>query len=96
MEAKHLLNNDRKIWLISGWLFGLIVLAVGILNMLLVHPVPGIAYLFLSLLYFPPANDFLRKRFRISIPLIVKFMLGVALFLFTLGVSDLGDMIDKL
>ncbi|MBK6265270.1 hypothetical protein JKA74_09480 [Marivirga sp. S37H4] len=79
---------------ISGWVFGLAVLTVGLLNMFLIHLVPGIVYLLLSLSYFPPANVFLRKKFGFSIPLAVKFILAIIIIMFTLGVSDLGDMID--
>ena len=77
-----------------GWLFGIVVLAVGIANLVLVHPVPGFAYILVSLLYFPPASTALGRRFGFSIPAIVKVLLGVGLVMFTLGVSDLGDMID--
>ena len=62
--------------------------------MFLVHPVPGLVYLLLSLVYFPPSNAILKERFGFSIPLVFKIIFGVSLFMFTLGVSDLGDMID--
>jgi hypothetical protein len=81
--------------LFSGFL-GLLVFAIGISNLLLVHPVPGMIFLFLSLLYFPPANTFFLKRFGLSIPLAVKFVLGLIIIWFTLGVSDLGEMVDDL
>lgn len=96
MDNKILMRNRPTLWSISGWLFGLLVLAVGVLNIVLVHPVPGIVYLLLSMVYFPPANALLQKQLGFSIPLAVKIILGIVLFLFTLGVSDLGDMIDKL
>ena len=70
------------------------VVAIGLLNLFLVHPVPGIVYLLLSILYFPPANDLLRERFGFSIPPVVKIILGIFIIWFTLGISDLGDMID--
>lgn len=79
---------------VISWVFGTAVFAVGVLNMILVHPIPGIVYLLLSFVYFPAANALLRKRFGFPIPLIVKISLGIALILFTLGVSDLGDMMD--
>lgn len=81
---------------VLSWLFGLAVFATGILNMILVHMVPGIVYLLLALIYFPPLNEILRARFGFTIPLLVKVILGIILIIFTLGVSDLGDMIDKL
>lgn len=79
-----------------GWFFGLVIAIVGVLNLVLVHPVPGIVYLLLSLVYFPPANVYLKRHLGFSIPVAIKIMLAVVLFMFTLGVSDLGDMIDKL
>ncbi|MBF8965549.1 hypothetical protein I0P70_20025 [Pontibacter sp. FD36] len=79
-----------------GWFFGSVVAVVGILNLVLVHPVPGIAYLLLSLVYFPPANVYLKRHLGLSIPVVLKVVLAIVLFMFTLGVSDLGDMIDKL
>ena len=96
MENKILMRNKPNAWSISGWIFGIVVLTIGVLNIFLVHPVPGVVYLLLSLIYFPPANAIFRKRLGFSIPLVVKLVLGVVLFMFTLGVSDLGDMIDKL
>lgn len=86
-------DNLRTIPII-GWLFAIIVFAIGLLNVLLVHPVPGAAFLLLSFVYWPPVNNMMRKRFGFSIPLIVKIILGIVIIWFTLGVSDLGDMID--
>ncbi|WP_240773455.1 hypothetical protein [Pontibacter sp. SGAir0037] len=80
---------------IISWLFGITVIAIGIPNLIFVHPVPGIIYLLLSFLFLPPANSLLKKRFGFSIPSIVKIILGVIIIMFTLGVSDLGDMLDK-
>jgi len=77
-----------------SWIFGIVVFTIGLLNLFLVHPVPGIVFLLLSFIYYPPVNDFLRKSFGFSIPLVVKIIQGVVIIWFTLGVSDLGDMID--
>ena len=81
---------------IIGWVFGIIVFAIGVANLFLVHPVPGIVYLFLSLIYFPPANAFLKEKTGFYIPKVVKIILGIIIIQFTLGVSDLGDIIDDL
>lgn len=86
-------DNVRTSPLIN-WLFGLPVFAIGVLNLLFVHPVPGMVGLLLSLVYFPPANALLRQRTGFSIPPAVKIILGIIVIWFTLGVSDLGDMID--
>lgn len=79
-----------------SWIFGTIVFVIGVLNLFLVHPVPGVVYLLLSLLYFPPTNALLKKMVGFPIPAVVKIILGIVIIMFTLGVSDLGDMIDKL
>ncbi len=77
-----------------SWIIGTTVFAIGVLNMFLVHPVPGVIYLLLSFVYFPPANAILKKKFGFSIPLLLKIILGIVIIMFTLGVSDLGDVID--
>ncbi len=71
------------------------VILTGVLNLLWVHPVPGIGYLLLSFLYFPPANELLKRKTGISVPPLIKIILGIIMVMFTLGVSDLGDIIDK-
>ncbi|HEY0769034.1 MAG TPA: hypothetical protein VGD31_01780 [Sphingobacteriaceae bacterium] len=83
----------RKSQIIS-WLFGIVVLTIGVLNLFLVHPVPGVVYLLLSFVYFPPANAAFKKWVGFSIPPVLKIILGIFIVWFTLGVSDLGDMID--
>ena len=75
-------------------IFGLAVFAIGVLNLVLVHRVPGVAGLLLSLAYLPPARAALRQRFGISVPLAARILLGLAVVWFTLGVSDLGDLVD--
>lgn len=77
-----------------SWILGLIVFTIGILNLVLIHPVPGIIGLLLSLLFFPPVNELLMKRFGFVIPFAVKIVLALVIFWFTLGISDLGDVID--
>jgi hypothetical protein len=79
---------------IISWIFGTIVFAVGVLNILLVHPVPGLVYLLLSTVYFPITNALIKKHVGFSIPVVVKIILGIIIIMFTLGVSDLGDMFD--
>ncbi len=77
-----------------SWVLGIVVFTIGAANLLLIHPVPGIVGLALSLLFFPPVNNFFKEKFGFQIPLAVKIILGLAIIWFTLGVSDLGDMID--
>ncbi|KAA9327737.1 hypothetical protein F0P96_17130 [Hymenobacter busanensis] len=78
-----------------GWVYGTTVVVIGVLNLVLVHPVPGIAYLVVSLIYLPPTAAILKKKIGFAIPRILKIIVGILVIQFTLGVSDLGDMIDK-
>ena len=77
-----------------SWIFGAIILVLGLLNLFLIHPVPGIAFLVFSLIFFPPIDDLLLKKFGFSTPFAGKVVLFTLLIWFTLGISDLGDMID--
>lgn len=90
------MTHKIEITTIIGWLFALIVMAFGLANLMWVHPVPGILYLIIALLYIPQTNILIKKNFGFAIPAAVKVILGIVIIMFTLGVSDLGDMIDKL
>ena len=90
------MDNQSNAGKIFSGIFAIVLFVIGVLNVFLVHPVPGMIYFLLSIIYLPPANAILRKRFDFSIPPVVKIGLGIVIIMFTLGVSDLGDMIDKL
>ena len=77
----------------AGILFGIILIVIGILNIILIHVVPGVGYLLISMIYFPFSNDFLKRKTGHVIPGILKILLAIVLFFFTLGVSDLGDLL---
>ena len=77
---------------LSGWLFGLLLVTLGILNLLLVHPVPGLIYLFLALIFLPPISRAFEKHFRLYIPVALKIILGILILWFTLGISDLAEI----
>lgn len=79
---------------VIGWVFGLFFFAIGVLNVLLVHPVPGAFYLLLSLAYLPPADALVRKRFGFSIPLAAKVILGLVVLWGTLAMSELVERFD--
>ena len=90
------MDKTLNIGNVFSGIFAAVLFVIGVLNIFLVHPVPGIVYILLSFLYLPQTNPLLKKKLGFSIPAIVKIILGIALIMFTLGVSDLGDMIDKL
>ncbi|MDD5751579.1 MAG: hypothetical protein PHS73_03620 [Candidatus Peribacteraceae bacterium] len=77
---------------IVGWIFGVVFLLIGVLNALLVHPVPGVFYVLLSFVYLPPASVFLKKQLHLSIPLVVQIIVGFVIMWGTLAVGDLAEM----
>ena len=86
------MQNTSNFYLIAGWLFGLLIFTIGILNLFLIHPVPGLAYIILSMIFLPPVNSFLLANFGFKVPWFLKIILGIVILWFTLGVSDLADM----
>lgn len=83
----HMINPTVRA--ITGWFFGILFLVIGVLNLIYVHPVPGIVYILLSLAYLPPVA----KKLGFSIPFIAKVIVGLVVLWWTLGVSDLADML---
>lgn len=89
MKAHGMTHNPAQV------VFGSVGAAVGILNLVLIHSVPGVACLLLPLVYFPPATAYLKQRFGLPVPVVVQGIVAFVLFLFTLGVSGPGDLLDK-
>ena len=83
MESKsNFINATSNTRNLIGWIFCIVLWVVGLLNLFLVHPVPAIIYFLLSLVYFPPANDLIKKRSGLSIPLVFKFILAIFIIMF--------------
>lgn len=86
------MKNNAIALQVSSWIFAAVLLTLGLLNLALVHPVPGIAYLLLSCLYLPPVSSFLTKKTGFPVPPAVKIILGIVIIWFTLGISDLAEI----
>lgn len=86
------MNKKSNILNIISWIFGIVFFVVGVLNVILVHFVPGMLYLLISVIYLPPTNTILGKRFDLSIPNVVKIILGIVVLWGTLAVGDLAEM----
>lgn len=85
------MKNESLTLNIISWIFGLIIMSLGILNLIYIHPVPGLVYLLLSLLFFPPLNSQLKKLSGFAIPFAVRILLFLVICWFTMGISDLGE-----
>ena len=77
---------------IISWIFGLLLLIIGIMNLFMVHPLPGIIYIIFSIMFFPPTNNFLKKTMNFTIPFKIKLITFILFMWFTLGVGDLAEM----
>ena len=78
---------------IISLIFATIFLVIGILNLFLVHPVPGIFYIVLSFIYTTSFNLIIKKRFGFAIPIFVKIILGLVILWATLAVGDLAEIL---
>ena len=84
---------------IISWLFGIAVLAAGVINIFWGNDTGfGIFLALLSLVYFLPVNEIFRKLFGLSIPklLLLKILLGIFIIWAALGVGELFDKIEMM
>ena len=82
---------------IISWLFGIVVVAIGLVNLFWGNdPGFGVFLLLLSLVYFLPVNAILRKLTGFTIPKlgIVKIVLGIFILWASLGVGELFDKVE--
>lgn len=85
-------SSINELLIIISFILGIIFVIVGVLNLFLVHPVPGIFYLIFSLIYFPQVNKVIKKKTGFEIPNKIKFPLGFIVLWGTLAVGDLADI----
>ncbi len=92
MSGTASLQSESVLSRTVDWTFGLLFVVVGLLNLFLVHPVPGVFYLLLSILYYHRTHQFTRCKFGVTIPLAVRIVIGLVVLWGTLAVTDLADM----
>ena len=91
------MNNNSNVSDIISWIFGVVFFAIGVVNTFWGNdPGFGVFILLLSLVYFLPVNDILKKMTGFSIPRmgIVKILPGIFILWAALGVGELFDKID--
>ena len=94
-KSEVIVNNKSNVLNVINWLFGIAVLAVGVINTFWGNdPGFGVFLVLLSFVYFPPVNTILRKWIGFPIPLAVKIILGLFITWASLGVGELFDKID--
>lgn len=82
---------------IISWIFGILAFAIGIVNTFWGNDAGfGIFILLLSLIYFLPVNELLKKLTGFSIPNmgLIKITVGLFIMWASLGVGELFDKIE--
>jgi hypothetical protein len=94
-KSEKMMDIKSSVWIIISWLFGLVVFAIGVVNVFWGNdPGFGVFLVLLSFVYFPPLNAIIKEKTGFSIPPIVKFLLAVFILWASLGVGELFDKID--
>jgi hypothetical protein len=89
------MDQKSSVLNIISWIFGIVVFAIGVLNVFWGNDQGfGIFLVLLSFIYFPPVNAILKKWMGFSIHGIVKILLGVFIIWASLGVGELFGKID--
>lgn len=87
------MNNKLKNQNVISWIIGILFFAIGVLNFILVHSIPGIFYILLSIIYFPQTSAIIKKKFNISIPFKIKLIIFLGVMWPTLAVGDLAEIL---
>lgn len=96
-QGRNGMENRNRVLDILGWIFGLVVLAIGIINTFWGNdPGFGVFLVLLSFVYYPPLNAILKEKTRLSVPKFVKIALGLFILWASLGVGELFDKIDMM
>ena len=89
------MNHQSTVLNFISWLFGLLFLAIGVVNTFWGNDMGfGIFIILLSLVFFPPLNALFQAKTGFRIPRIVKILLGIFILWASLGVGELFDKID--
>lgn len=79
---------------IIGWLFALLVFAIGIINLFWGNdPGFGVFLILLSLVYVSPVNALFKELTGYKVHYIIKIILGLIILWAALGVGELFDKI---
>ncbi|KAB2868632.1 MAG: hypothetical protein F9K37_09845 [Bacteroidales bacterium] len=84
------MNGKFNFWYAISWLFGILFLAIGVLNTFWGNDMGfGIFIIVLSLIFFPPVESLIKKMFDFSIHYVIKILIGLFILWAALGVGEL-------
>ena len=94
-NASNLTSAESIVSNTIGWLFGLLALAIGVINTFWGNdPGFGIFIILLAFAFFPPVNALIKEKTGLAIPRVAKWLLGFFILWASLGVGELFDKID--
>ena len=79
-------------WRIINWIFGLVFLIIGLLNIIYIDLLTGIFYILLSFLYFPPIEVLTGQKLGFALPHWLKAIMWLLIMWGTLAVGDLAEL----
>lgn len=92
LKKEVIKENSYKFARGISWGFGILVFVDGLLNLFRGNdPGLGIAFLVLSLTYFPPVGSLVRSNLGFGMPIIIKILLGIAIIWVSLSVGALAE-----
>lgn len=91
------MENKLSIGNIFSAMFGLLFMAIGLVNTFWGNdPGFGIFVLLLSLVYFAPSDIIFKRITGFNLPVIAKVALGLFILWVALGVGELFDKVDMM
>lgn len=88
------LNSSSVASNLTGWLAGLVALAIGVVNTFWGNdPGFGVFIFLLAFFFFPPVGAFIKAKTGFAIPTMAKWGLGFFILWASLGVGELFDKI---
>lgn len=89
------MNIVSNLWQVISGLFGLLAMAIGVVNTFWGNDTGfGIFIILLSLLFFPPVNALIQLKTGRSVPAVAKVLLGLFILWAALGVGELFAKLD--
>jgi hypothetical protein len=80
---------------VISWIVGIVFSAIGLINTFWGNdPAFGIFVILLSAVYYPPVTTIVKTTTGLSVPWMVKILLGMFILWAALGVGELFDKID--
>jgi len=96
-KTNAMTNNNPAVLDAISWLFGIVFLAIGIVNAFWGNdPFFGLFIILLAFVYFPPVTALFKRITGFNIPGFVKIIIGVFILWAAVGVGELFDKIEMM